>query len=113
MNPAGATDLSKQLKSLQNRLSNTEQQLKGQKRKFFESQGKGKGKHNKGNGKGKAARRGVPAALLGYNTRGPNNENICYDFNLGGCSIPNCPKGVHLCVKCGSSTHGLQDCKRS
>ena len=74
---------------------------------------------NKGKGKGKGAGsvKGVPRDLVGYWTRNKQGQARCYDFNLPkGCSEKcdqgKCRKGLHQCVGCGSSDHGLQSCPK-
>ena len=73
------------------------------------SGGKGSGK---GKGKDKPARyvtdspvSRMPRELIGMASRTNENDMICYDYNLGGCSKArpgeSCPKGKHVCCRLG------------
>ena len=64
------------------------------------SQGKGKGS------KGKSAPMSrMPRELIGMASRTSENDMICYDYNLGGCTKArpgeSCPKGKHVCCRLG------------
>ena len=72
--------------------------------------GKGKGgnKNKKGKGEGR-----MPRELVGLKAE-KNGVPLCFDFNLAGCSKAGngsrCGRGLHVCMKCGSSTHGARGC---
>ena len=75
--------------------------------------GKAKGKGGKGNKgqKSKPSQIRIPNELLGLKKEF-DGKNFCYAFNLEGCNEGSgCPKGVHRCMKCGSSNHGFRQCK--
>ena len=79
--------------------------------------GKGSGKGaGKGNGKarGKASGKGaqMPPQLSGGVPKDDQGRNICFGFNLGWCSNPNCMKGRHCCCKkgCFGEDHGFLSC---
>ena len=70
----------------------------------------------KGKGKNKRSRYVVPVPepLRGLQTRTADNKNICFGFNLAaGCphSGSQCPKGVHVCMRC-SGSHGAHQCTK-
>ena len=68
---------------------------------FDKIQRKGKGK-----GKGKKSSQKVPYGItqLGGVGRTPDNQNICFRYNLEGCKEAadgaSCVKGQHVCAKC-------------
>ena len=79
-----------------------------------------KGSKPKGQGKGKDSgkkkedryKSPVPKALSGGNPK-YEGKNVCFDFNLGKCgNRGDCSRGVHRCMKCGSSEHGMLRCNK-
>ena len=85
--------------------------------------GKGKGK-GKGWGKSKGKRKGwgkskeapVPKELKGLSATTKAGAPKCFRWSLeSGCKNAQggqtCWKGLHVCMKCGSSTHGAHACK--
>ena len=68
-----------------------------------------KTKGPKGKGKGR-----VPEAImkLGGVARNPSGENLCYAFNINGCSEAadgaKCRRGLHVCAKC-FGPHSIQN----
>ena len=66
------------------------------------SKGKGKGKGSKA--KSSTVSR-MPHELIGMASRTSENDMICYDYNLGGCSKARpgetCPKGKRVCCRLG------------
>ena len=61
----------------------------------------------KGAGKGKAKGPRMPAELVGLQHQTQEGEPICFSYNLAnGCSNASpgarCPRGVHVCCKCGA-----------
>ena len=57
-----------------------------------------------------------PDELKGHHQRDESNNNICWAFNLAsGCKEKTqgnkCKKGVHKCVKCLRTNHGLSTCR--
>ena len=76
-------------------------------------------------GRGKVRREGkistkaktlCPAELKEYKQTDEQNRPICWAFNLkGGCKEPTtdgrCKKGVHICMKCKRSNHGVSTCR--
>ena len=67
--------------------------------------GGGKGNGGKGAGKTPAARVPLPKELLGL-TPDHHGQRVCFAYNMGGCTTRNCNKGVHVCMRCGSNSHG-------
>ena len=87
-----------------------------------QSSGGGKGSKKGNNGKQtKGAKKGsarkfipMPRELVGYEPM-KNGVGLCFAYNMAGCNLPcssngGCAKGVHCCIKCRSSTHGLRQC---
>ena len=72
----------------------------GAKKNFEGKKGKGKG-----NGKPFIS---MPKELLEFNPMARSGKRICFAYNLDGCSArgAECKKGVHVCIRCGSSEHG-------
>ncbi len=74
------------------------------------------GRQAKGKGKSKAKFQRMPAELQGYRASTKSGQRICFDFNLGGCSLSctsgKCSKGVHECCYCGETGHGLRQCPK-
>ena len=70
-------------------------------------------KFHKGSGKGKRGSSAVPMpkALvdLGGKASTPDGKSICFNFNLDGCSRPEC-KRAHVCARCFKSGHGAKAC---
>ena len=58
----------------------------------------------------------VPTELVGLSPRSKDGAPICFAFNLKGCHAATtdnkCPKGLHVCMRCGSSAHGGAKCSR-
>ena len=56
-----------------------------------------------------------PEELKSFEQFDKSGSPICWAFNLGGCkdSVSNgrCKKGVHICMKCNRSNHGLATCR--
>ena len=57
-----------------------------------------------------------PDELKGHHQRDEGNNNICWAFNLAsGCKEKTqgnkCKKGVHKCMKCLRTNHGLSSCR--
>ena len=81
----------------------------GAKKNFEGKKGKGKG-----NGKPFIS---MPKELLDFNPMAKSGKRICFAYNLDGCSArgAECKKGVHVCMRCGSSEHGQRSsrCKGS
>ena len=76
------------------------------------SGGKGGKSSGKGSKAGKSKKEGsrIPKELLGLK-RDFEGKSFCFGFNLEGCPEgSNCKKGVHRCMKCGSSSHGFRLC---
>ena len=107
---------------MKNKLAHTENALKGAKRKLDNAHQQDYGKGKKGKGKGGKRRGGnghvdnmfVPAEFRGMLTQ-INGDRICYSFQKNGCSLSQtgakCPRGVHLCIKCGGP-HPLSACTK-
>ena len=62
------------------------------------------------------ARSLCPDELKKYPQRDPQNNAICWAFNLkGGCKLQTsngrCKKGVHVCMKCHRANHSLVACR--
>ncbi|CAE7504093.1 unnamed protein product [Symbiodinium sp. KB8] len=77
----------------------------------------GKVKDGKGKGKTKGKRTGVlPKALVGCYSCTASGENICYDFNINGCSraVKNnrCERGIHICARCRQTGHNAANCPK-
>ena len=77
----------------------------------------GKFKDGKGKGKTKTKRTGVlPKALVGCYSCTASGENICYDFNINGCSraVKNnrCERGIHICARCRQTGHNAANCPK-
>ena len=60
----------------------------------------------------------LPSELKGYSSKTADGTPICWAYNLAsGCSQqvngspPRCKKGVHQCIKCGRTNHGLNTCR--
>ena len=73
------------------------------------------GGDEKGKGKGKGKRApSMPAQPVGLEGARADGQRRCYGYNLGSCklSIDNgrCDRGVHECMKCGSTAHGAHTC---
>ena len=76
--------------------------------------------NKKGRGKGKGAKGKeerfdrVPRELLdqGGVGKNPAGQNICFDFNLKGCSNKACKKGHHICAKCFGA-HPIGQCNKA
>ena len=76
--------------------------------------GGGKGGRSSGKGKGKKGGVQTPPELRGLEARGPDGENRCYNFNMGGCTQAKpgqrCPRGMHVCMRPGcGKPHGQRD----
>ena len=75
-----------------------------------------KGRKGKGKGTGSSGVR-MPAALEGGVPCTGRGNPLCFDFNIGGCSLPTtnqaCRKGLHLCCfpKCFGH-HKFSDCPK-
>ena len=58
----------------------------------------------------------VPTELVGLSPRSKDGAPICFAFNLKGCEAvttdDKCPKGLHVCMRCGSNAHGAAKCSR-
>jgi hypothetical protein len=89
------------------------------KRTYSKGYGKGKGwgKSKKGK-KGWGKRKGtpLPKELQGLNPNTKAGDPKCIGWNMpSGCNQApggqHCWKGLHVCMKCGSSTHGAHACK--
>lgn len=56
-----------------------------------------------------------PEELKSFEQFDKSGSPICWAFNLGGCKDPvnngRCKKGVHICIKCHRSNHGLATCR--
>ena len=77
------------------------------------AEGKGSGKTAKGKGATQFQR--IPEGIrsLGGTGLTPDGKRICFDKNLEqGCAADPCPKGVHVCAKCFSPDHTLQNCPK-
>ena len=77
----------------------------------------GKVKDGKGKGKTKGKRTVVlPKALVGCYSCTASGENICYDFNINGCSraVKNnrCERGIHICARCRQTGHNAANCPK-
>ena len=74
----------------------------GDKHKVWDEHFHKKGK--KGKGKGKSQKIPYNISKLGGVGRTPDNQNICYRYNLEGCKEAAdgaaCGKGQHVCAKC-------------
>lgn len=62
------------------------------------------------------ARSLCPDELKKYPQRDPQNNAICWAFNLkGGCKLQTsngrCKKGMHICMKCHRANHSLVACR--
>ena len=68
---------------------------------------------SKGKGKGKRVP-SMPAQLVGLEGARADGQRGCYGYNRGSCklSVDNgrCERGVHECMKCGSTAHGAHTC---
>ena len=54
----------------------------------------------------------LPKEGHGHNSKKiVNRDNICWPFNKGKCSDPNCPKD-HKCSYCGKWGHGMHICRK-
>ena len=79
--------------------------------------GKGKQRENKGKGKGKPSFEGppMPKDLIGYKRVDSSGRNLCFAFNINGCSSGDagaaCTKGSHACCKC-LGAHCLKNCNQ-
>ncbi len=71
------------------------------------SKGKGKGKDGKPSA-------GVPAELAAFSCKTADGSPICFGCNMDGCNRTltknRCQRGLHQCVKCGATDHGLRTC---
>ena len=104
-------DSETKVRKLEGRLKQTEEQLRGTKRRLeaaMQSQGSRKGG-------GKGSKRGSPggrqrehrnhvAVMAGMATKTKDNESICFNYNLAhGCTLAQpgqrCPRGWHVCAK--------------
>ena len=82
--------------------------------------GKGKGKDKKGASAHTRQPSGRPAMPREHRDLDPTDakgNRRCYGFNLDeGCSLPasgnppECDRGLHVCMNCGSKEHGAQQC---
>ena len=74
---------------------------------------------SKGNSKSNKSNKRLPKELIGMEASTSEGEPICYDFNLGGCSLAKggerCSKRWHVCCvpKCFSSSHGKRACPKA
>jgi hypothetical protein len=75
--------------------------------------------NKKGRGKGKGKEKQeqferVPRELLdqGGVSKNPAGQNICFDYNLKGCSNKSCKKGQHVCARCFGQ-HPIGQCNKS
>ena len=112
--PPAANDM---VTKLLNRLKSLEQQMNKRKRENDMPT-----RNVKGKGKGKERVRGrAPGPFQGLPTTTPENEPICYSFNLArGCPVAKkgerCTKGWHLCPRCihngpsNQALHSLENC---
>ena len=70
---------------------------------FWEKQPKGKG-HGKSGKSGKGQKLPYQIVKIGGTGKTPEGKNICYKYNIEGCSEgadgASCSKGEHLCAKC-------------
>ena len=65
------------------------------------------GKTKKGEGKKKSFVP-LPQELRGLEPSS-GGKRICFSFNMDGCHAGrDCPKGSHICMRCGSSSHGAR-----
>ena len=91
------SDSGKEMQKLKNRMAEMQKQLSATKRKATEQATKGNGKSRKGSGK-------APKGWGNDPTAAPNNQRICFAYNLGGCRQAadgqQCPKGLHVCPIC-------------
>jgi hypothetical protein len=72
---------------------------------------KGKGKNNaKGVNRGKEGKR-AKNPKHGCLRKTPEDNNICFKFNSGGCSTANCPY-VHVCGRCFTANVPMDRCKK-
>jgi hypothetical protein len=72
-------------------------------------------KKGKSKGKEKGDRfEKIPRELLdqGGVGKNPAGQNICFDFNLKGCSNKSCKKGQHVCSRC-FGPHSIKECNKS
>ena len=84
------------------------------------TKGKGKGKEKKGaaaHTRPPTGRPAMPRELRGLDPTDAKGVRRCYGFNLDeGCSLPTsgnppeCDRGTHVCMVCGSKEHGAQQC---
>eukprot|EP00434_Breviolum_minutum_P015721 symbB.v1.2.013853.t1/scaffold989.1/size146301/3 len=92
---------SSQVEKLQRTVENLQGQLKNLRAKSQDNPPNRKGK---GRGKGKFNMIRMPPQLIGLSPTNGDNEPICFDFNLKGCSRAKagerCEKGWHSCMKC-------------
>lgn len=62
-----------------------------------------------------AAKAKCPEELKAFDQFDKSGSPICWSFNLGGCKEQanngRCKKGVHICMKCHRSNHGLGTCR--
>ena len=71
----------------------------------------GKGKDSGAGGKKNMKRRGQGRTAGNCTPKTPEGANICFKFNAGGCSTPNCAF-VHVCGKCFAANVPMNRCKR-
>ena len=92
---------------LRKQLAEAKAQIQAMGKKRRDDDGKqGKGGKGKGKGEGKGMARGkMPKDLRGGVPRTDDDENICFGYNLGTCSLAKpgakCKKGLHVCCKAG------------
>ncbi len=73
---------------------------------------KGKGKNSaKGGNKGKERKTVNGVKPDGCKRKTPDDANICFKFNSGGCSVSNCPF-VHVCGRCFAANVPMNRCKK-
>ena len=73
---------------------------------------KGKGKNSaKGGNKGKERKTVNGVKSEGCKRKTPDDANICFKFNSGGCSVSNCPF-VHVCGRCFAANVPMNRCKK-
>lgn len=80
--------------------------------KVYNPWGKKQKGDRKGKGKGKGQRLPYGIIKLGGTGRTPDGANLCFKYNLEGCSDGadggECPKGKHVCAKCFGA-HSIKD----
>ena len=109
---------------LRNQMQNLEKANANLRKRALEggsAKGGGKQRRQRGNAAGaKGAGKG-PKEFAGLPTRTPQDENICYAWNITHCPLAKagerCHKGWHLCPRCchshpGDAMHALHKCPR-